>query len=250
MNEREGVTEDRLLGGVVTLLQRQAGHRAGTDAVLLAAFAEVAPGETVADIGAGTGAVALMIGRRVPGVRLLLIERDADLTPLCLRNIELNGMADRASVVAADIFASPEERRSSGLLPGVADVVVTNPPFYEHGIRSSPNPGRRAAHTMAGGGLREWLHAAADLLRPRGRLVMIHRADQMELCLGGMRPHFGSPEITPVYSKAGRPASRIVVRAIKGGRAPLRLAPPLLLHGLDGAFTPEAGRLHERVDLT
>jgi tRNA1(Val) A37 N6-methylase TrmN6 len=126
----------------------------------------------------------------------------------------------------------------------MADVVATNPPFFQGEGRPSPDPGRRTAHTMAGGGLGDWLRAAADLLRPRGRLAMIHRADNLQLCLDAMGGHFGSVEIRPVYPKPDRPASRILVRAIKGGHAPLVLAPPLVLHGPDGAFTLEAARLH------
>ena len=72
-------TDDALLGGRVRLLQPERGHRAGTDAVLLAATADAKPGQVVVDVGASTGAVGLMVAARVPGIAPVFIERDADL---------------------------------------------------------------------------------------------------------------------------------------------------------------------------
>jgi hypothetical protein len=57
-------TDDSLLGGRVGLTQPARGHRAGTDAVLLAASAPVRAGEMVVDVGAASGAVGLMVAAR------------------------------------------------------------------------------------------------------------------------------------------------------------------------------------------
>ncbi|MDB5512234.1 MAG: methyltransferase [Enterovirga sp.] len=246
----EDLSEDRLLGGSVALLQPRRGHRAGTDAVLLAAFASLRGGELAVDLGAGTGAVGLMIARRCPEARLLLVEREPDLTVLCRRNIALNGLGDRAHAVVADVFAPKAERRAAGLTPGLADLVATNPPFFESGeARRSPEPRRASAHLMAGGGLAEWLEAAADILRPKGRLAMIYRADGLGRCLEAMGRRFGSVTVGPVYPKAGDPASRVLIGAVKDGHARLQIDPPLVLHGPDGRFTEQAESLHRLADM-
>ena len=238
------VSEDRLLGGSVRLLQPRRGHRAGTDAVLLAGLTPVRPGDVVADLGAATGAVGLMIATRMPDVRLLLVERDDGLAELAARNLVLNELGQRAEVVATDLFLPRSARREARLAPGSVDLVVTNPPFFEGEGRASPEPLRRSAHEMAGGGLVEWVEAAADLLRARGRLALIYRADGLGRCLAALHGSFGSFVITPVYGRDGEAASRIVVEAVKGGRSPFRIAPALVLHREDGSFTPEAERLH------
>ena len=246
MAEGEGapVTEDRLLGGAVTLLQPATGHRAGTDAVLLAQLAPLRPDDRVADLGSGTGAVGLILARRAPGASVTLVEREPSLVALARRNIAANGLAERVAAVAADLFTPARERAQSGLAPGSVDLAVTNPPFFEAaGAPASPDPGRRSAHVHAGGGLPEWLHAAGDLLAPRGRLALIHRADALALCLDALRRRFGSVAIRPVHPSAGKPASRILLSAVKGGRAPLALLPPLVLHAA-GRFTREAEVLH------
>src|SRR5918997_1403496 len=151
MLDAEALTEDRLLDGRVRLKQPRRGHRAGTDAVLLAACVSPKPGETVVDLGAGTGAVGIMIGSRAP-VELMLVERDACLVALCRENLRLNGLSGR--VVAADLLASQDER-------------------------PSPDPDRSAAHLMPTDGLGCWLDAAHDLLKPKGCLALIHRADAL-----------------------------------------------------------------------
>ena len=242
------VTEDALLGGALRLRQPRRGHRAGTDAVLLAGLCGeggIGPGETVVDLGSASGAVGLMVALRHPGARVVLADRDPMLVELARQNIMLNAVADRATSVEAEVFASRADRVAAGLASGSADLVVTNPPFFEAGTaRMSPDPGRRAAHAMAGGDLAGWIEAAADLLKPRGRLAMIHRADELATCLAALGRRFGGLRIVPVQARAGNDAIRILVTAVKGGRGPLAIAPALVLHEPDGGFTPDALRLH------
>jgi tRNA1(Val) A37 N6-methylase TrmN6 len=234
-----GLTSDTLLDGRIRLRQRRRGHRAGTDAVLLAATLSARAGETVVDVGAGTGAVGLIAASRMPDARLLLVERDAELASLCALNIAENGMAGRALAVCADVLGGPFIAHAS------VDLVLTNPPFFEDGdAPASPTAGRASAHVMREGGLALWLAACLRMLRPRGRLALIQRADKLDACLRHLAPMAGSIMLRPVHPRAGADASRVIVTAVKGGRAPLRIAPPLILHGDDGRFTDEAEALH------
>ena len=242
----DAFVEDALLGGAVRLLQAAGGHRAGTDAVLLAQLADLRRGDRVVDLGSGSGAVALMLGRRDPAAELLLLERQPEAAELARRNVELNAMGVRARVVEADLFASRRERVAAGLPAGAADLVVTNPPFADRAERASLDPARRAAHAMSGGGLAEWLATAAECLKPRGRLHLIHRADRLADCLEALRPAFGSVRVTPVLPGVERDAVRVLIAAVRGGRAPLALAAPLVLMGEDGRFAPRAAALHTR----
>jgi tRNA1(Val) A37 N6-methylase TrmN6 len=238
------VTEDALLDGRVRLLQPRRGHRAGSDAVLLAAAVEALKGETVVDLGAGSGAVGLMIAA-ASNVEVVFVERDPALVALCRRNIAQNGLQDRARAVEVDILAPSRERQDSGLAVGSADVVVTNPPFLEVGrSRPSPDANRAAAHQLPDGGLEAWLDAAAGLLKPKGRLALIHRAERLSACLRRLERGFGGVAVKAVHPRADEPAMRIVITAVKGSGGPLRIMPALVLHGPDGRFTPEAEAIH------
>ncbi|MDV2984747.1 UNVERIFIED_CONTAM: methyltransferase [Methylobacteriaceae bacterium AG10] len=238
---------DAFLGGSLKLRQPPRGaHRAGTDAVLLARLLVPEPGSTLYDLGAATGAVGLAAARLSEVDRVVLVERDPDLIALARENASANGLDDRVAVIEADILAPGAQRRDAGLVPDSADLVLTNPPFFEEGAhRPSPDPGKAAAHTFASGGLDLWLRTCADVLRPGGWLGLIHRADALPACLDALRGRFGGCAVRPVYGRAGRPAIRVLIAAVKGSRAPFRLLPPLVLQDETGRFTPEAEALHQ-----
>ena len=247
MLDAHAVTEDRLLDGRVRLKQPRHGYRAGTDAVLLAACVSPKSGDIVVDLGAGTGAVGIMACARAGSdaviADLVLVERDACLLELCRENLFLNGLSGR--VVAADLLASRDERRGRGLLPESADWVATNPPFLDPGsARPSPDPDRSAAHLMPADGLGRWLDAAHDLLKPKGRLALIHRADALAATFRHLGGRFGGVTARAVHPRRDAAATRVLLTATKGSRAPLTLAAPLLLHEADGTFTPLAAALH------
>ncbi|EIM26078.1 tRNA1(Val) (adenine(37)-N6)-methyltransferase [Microvirga lotononidis] len=236
------ITEDLLLGGRVHLVQPERGHRAGTDAVLLAASAPLRPGDVVLDVGAATGAVGLMAAARQKDARFVFVERDPHLAELCRRNCRDNGVDGQVAV--ADVL-DRDSRLAAGLASESADLVLTNPPFLEEGqARISPDQRRAAAHALPSGGLETWLKACAGLLKPKGRLVLIHRADRTVECLRILDKWFGGLELRFVHSTADRPAIRLLLSGIKGSRAPSSILPPLILNGSDGHFTPQAEALH------
>jgi tRNA1(Val) A37 N6-methylase TrmN6 len=244
LDAKDGVTEDALLNGRVRLLQPRRGHRAGSDAVLLAAV-ETTDHGTIVDLGSGTGAVGLMIAARTAAAEVVFVERDPMLADVCRRNIALNGLQQRAQVVETDILAPAWARREAGLHAARADMVVTNPPFLEAGrSRASPDALRAAAHQLPEGALEMWLRACADLLKANGRLALINRADRLSDCLRYLESGFGGIAIKPIHPRADEVASRFIITAQKGSRAPLRIAPPLVLHEADGRFTPEAAAIH------
>ena len=241
----EPVTHDTLLNGRVCLVQPRRGHRAGTDAVLLAAAVDFHGDETVVDVGAGTGAVGLMIAARAPAAWIVLVERDAELAAQCRHNVRLNGVEARTRVLEADILAPAGERRGKGLASASADIVVTNPPFLEAGrARASPDTRRAAAHQLPENGLAQWLRSCSDVLKPKGMLALIHRSDQLAECLRHLQRGFGGLVVRAIHPRSGEPAVRIVITARKGSRAPLLIAPPLVLHEGDGRFTAEADAIH------
>ncbi|MGV6872662.1 tRNA1(Val) (adenine(37)-N6)-methyltransferase [Pseudochelatococcus sp. B33] len=230
------IVEDRLLGERLRLLQPRRGHRAGTDALLLAATVPEGFAGHAADLGAGVGTVGLAAAALAPAARVTLVERDAQALDLAARNIGLNGLAGRVSTVAVDLF-SPAGRRDAGLRES-ADLVLTNPPFHDEGqVRRSPDAARRAAHVLSGGTLDDWLRACADVARPGGAVVVVHRADALQELLAGFEGRFGAVTVRPVHPHADQPAVRVLVAGIKGSRAPLSLLPPVVLHEADGRFT-------------
>ncbi len=246
IDPRPEVGTDAFLNQRLLLRQSSSGHRAGTDAVLLAAAAPGAFSGLALDVGAGVGAAGLALATIHPAASVGLVETDPELAALARENCVLNGSADRVSVYEADVL-SPPSRRAAGLVDASAGLVVTNPPFLDPGrARLSPDRGKRQAHAMADPGpaaLRDWIAASLALLAPGGALVLIHRPEALAVILAALEGRAGAVTILPVLPRDKTPAHRILVRARKGSRAPLTIAPPLVLHEGPG-FTRLAEAIH------
>lgn len=233
-------TCDRISGLGLTLRQRSAGHRVGLDAVLLAAAASGPRPRRLVDVGAGVGAVGLALARLHPGAWVDLVEIDPESAALAAANAEANGLLAR--VVVVDVL-SPPARRAAGLDDGAADLVATNPPFYDPAAaRISPDASRARAHAL-NVPLADWLRASLALLAPDGRFALVHRADALPEIYAGLGQRLGGVAVRPIHPRSGADAIRVLVTGVKGSRAPPRLVPALVLHEADGRATPAAAAL-------
>jgi tRNA1(Val) A37 N6-methylase TrmN6 len=222
-------TEDRVLGGQVRLLQPARGYRAGLDAALLAAACDAAAGQRVIEAGCGAGGALLAAAARRPGARFLGVERDPHALSLAGENIALNGFTDRVEVAPGDVGL-----RFSGLGLPPFDAALANPPFFDDpDALRGPSEARRAAW-MADDGLGAWVQFLVKAVREGGTITLIHRADRLGDLLALLAPKAGSIQVRPVQPFADQPAKRVLVRAVKTGKAPLRLLPALVLHDRDG----------------
>jgi tRNA1(Val) A37 N6-methylase TrmN6 len=226
-------SEDAFLGGRLRLRQLRSGHRAGHDAMLLAAATSARPGGRVVDFGAGVGAAGLALARRVAGIDLALVEIDAKLADLARHNAAANAIA--ADVIVLDVEQGAEAFAAAGLAPDSADAVLMNPPFNDGARhRASPDSARASAHVAGEDTLARWIHAARRVLKSGGALTLIWRADGIAEVLAALDCGFGSLAILPIHGEAGGPAIRILVRAVKGGRAPTQILPALMLNDESG----------------
>lgn len=226
-------TEDSFLGGRLRLRQPRSGHRAGHDAILLAAATSARAGQRVVDFGAGVGAAGLALAQRVVAVGLVLVEIDETLAGLARSNAAANAIA--ADVTVLDVESGAESFVAAGLAPDSVDAVLMNPPFNDAARhRASPDAARASAHVASEGTLANWIHAARRTLKSGGVLTLIWRADGIGEVLAALDRGFGSLAILPVHGEAGAPAIRILVRAVKGGRAPAQILPALMLNDESG----------------
>jgi tRNA1(Val) A37 N6-methylase TrmN6 len=236
------LSEDAVLGGRLVLRQPITGHRVGHDAILLAAASSARPGEHLVDLGAGVGAVGLAVARRVEDLAVTLVEIDPALAAIACENAARNGLGERVSAVCLDVAAPAETFAAAGLPSATADHVLLNPPFNA-ADNPSPDRGRRLAHTARADSLARWLGIAARLLRPAGTLTLIWRADGLASVLAALATAFGAVTILPVHPKPDAAAIRVLIRAVKGSRAPLSLLPGLVLADAAGRPSLQAERV-------
>jgi tRNA1(Val) A37 N6-methylase TrmN6 len=220
----------------VRLRQQASGARAAIDPMFLAAAVPAEAGELVLDLGCGAGAAALCLAARVPQVRIVGLEVQRELARLAAENAALNGMAARVAMIAGDLLRPPPR-----LSPGMFDHVMANPPYLPPGSGTpAPEPAKRTATIEGEATLADWVQAALAMVRGKGSVTFVHRADRIDVLIGHLAGRAGDVAIFPLWPAAGRSASRILVRARKQVAAPARLLPGCVLHEGDGRFTAEA----------
>jgi len=229
-------TEDRVLDGRVRLRQPARGYRAGLDAALLAAACDAGPGARVIEAGCGAGGALLAAASRRPQARFVGVERDPAALALAQENIALNEMTGRVEAVAGDVAL-----RFSGLGLPVFDAAMANPPFFDDPDALRGPAAERRGAWMADDGLEAWIGFLSKAVREGGTITLIHRADRLADILAFLAPKSGSAQVRPILPFADQPAKRVLVRAVKSGKAPMRLLPALVLHVREGGkHTDEA----------
>ena len=229
-------TEDRLFGGRVCIRQPATGYRAAIDPVFLAAAVPAEPHQLVLDVGCGAGAAMLCLAARVPHSRLVGLEMQRDLVRLAGDNIILNRLEARASVMIGDLLHPPPR-----LSPGAFDHVMANPPYNPRSASNpAATPGKTDATTEGEADLAAWVRFSLGMVRSKGSVTFVYRADRIDALLGQIAGRAGELVMFPLWPGQGRAASRILVRVRSQVSAPARLAPGLVLHEPDGRLTAEA----------
>lgn len=223
-------TDDRLLDGRVYIRQPADGYRVAVDPVLLAAAVPAKSGQHVLDAGCGSGGAMFCLAARVPGLHLTGLELQPQLAAYARAGIALNALEQSARVITGNL---------TSVAHGAYDIVMTNPPFADGGT-PPPNASRAVAHMEGDLDLPSWLRHCLAALKPKGRLVIIHRADRLSDILGALQGRAGDIRVLPIHAKAGQPARRVIVDAGKDRRTPDALLPGLVLHDENGAFTSAA----------
>ncbi len=233
-------TCDAFLDGRIHVRQPAKGFRSGLDAVFLAAACPAEAGDAVLEAGCGAGVASLCLLARTPNIAVTGVEADPALAALARENAAANGFGDCFEAVAAGVEA-PWSSLEGQLRREGYDHVMANPPFHVHGRARLSKDGRNArSRAMHEGGLEAWLRFLAAAAKPGGTATVIHTAEALPQLLAAFDGRFGGLQVLPLHPKAGAPAIRVIVRGIKGSRAPFAIAPGIVLHEEDGTPTAAA----------
>ncbi len=236
MNLEEDYSKDYLLGGRVLIHQPLHGYRVAIDPIFLAASILAEPGDTILDIGAGVGAASLCLAARVPGVRITGVELQRDYVRLAAENVKLNNMREWVEILHGDLL-----RPVPRLAAGTFSHVMTNPPYLD-ATRSniSPNENKALANAESEADLDQWARFALLMVRPKGTVTFIHRADRLDQILAYFSGKLGNIIIYPLWPGKNKAAKRVLIQGTKNANAALRLLPGMILHHEDGRYTTEA----------
>ena len=242
------VSRNTILGGRVQLLQPKVGYRASIDALFLAASVTQSLHEdtktkpntscpySVLDIGTGAGTALLALASRLPHITGVGLEFQREMVRLANQNIANNHFQDRLDVMQGDLTTPPPR-----LAAGSFAHVMANPPYYEsQSAIESPQITKAISNHDKGVTLEQWVDFACRMLKPKGYAYFVFTAARLDDLLDPLYGRFGGITIFPLWSKAGREAKRIIVRARKNVKSDSRVLPGMVVHDDNGDYTPAA----------
>ncbi len=232
------ISTDYLLNKKVIMLQKKGAYHTSSDAVLLSSMIDqVKDGALILDVGSGTGGVSLCLAYRFKNALIKGFEIQQELLDCANESARLNGFKN-LEYILHNIKA-----KKAPIPFCSSDIVITNPPYNSEKTLPSSNKSKQTAHIGDDVDLRAWLAFCVKMLKPKGLLYLINRVDNMPEILDVLSSKkMGNISVVPVYSIDGKPANRVMIRAQKDSKAPLKILPPLVIR-CNGVFTMQAEQI-------
>ncbi len=225
-------TLDDLTIGGLKILQAKNGYRFSLDPVLLNGFISGVRDCRVLDLGTGNGIIPLLLSARNEALSIAGVEVQQAMAERAGRTMALNGLEASVQIIQGDIRALPFD----GLEAAAFEVVTANPPYRAPDTgRVAPDDERGMARHELAGGLDTFLRAADSMLKTGGSFYVVYLAERLAELLTGMASFKLEPKrLRCVHSRAGQPASLVLVEGRKNGRPGMQVESPLVVYEGEG----------------
>ena len=227
---------DDLQRNGLKIIQKTDGFCFGMDAVLLSGFASVKPGERALDLGTGTGIIPLLLSAKTKGDHFTGLEIQTEIMKMAQRSVALNGLEKKIDIIQGDI-------KEASRIFGAAsfDVVTSNPPYMNdaHGLKNPGDVKAISRHEVLCT-LEDVVREGTKALKPGGRFYMVHRPHRLAEIITVMRQYKLEPKrMKFVHPFADKDANMVLIEAVRGGGAGLKLEPPVIVYKEPGVYTDE-----------
>ena len=227
---------DDLQRNGLKIIQKTDGFCFGMDAVLLSGFASVKPGERALDLGTGTGIIPLLLSAKTKGDHFTGLEIQTEIMKMAQRSVALNGLEKKIDIIQGDI-------KEASRIFGAAsfDVVTSNPPYMNdaHGLKNPGDVKAISRHEVLCT-LEDVVREGTKALKPGGRFYMVHRPHRLAEIITVMRQYKLEPKrMNFVHPFADKDANMVLIEAVRGGGAWLKLEPPVIVYKEPGVYTDE-----------
>ena len=227
---------DDLQRNGLKIIQKTDGFCFGMDAVLLSGFASVKPGERALDLGTGTGIIPLLLSAKTKGEHFTGLEIQTEIMKMAQRSVALNGLEKKIDIIQGDI-------KEASRIFGAAsfDVVTSNPPYMNdaHGLKNPGDVKAISRHEVLCT-LEDVVREGTKALKPGGRFYMVHRPHRLAEIITVMRQYKLEPKrMKFVHRFADKDANMVLIEAVRGGGAWLKLEPPVIVYKEPGVYTDE-----------
>ncbi len=235
----------------IKIYQKKSGYRFSIDALLLYDFVNLIHARNIADLGAGTGIIGILLAKKYKNSRVYLVELQSSMVELCRKNVEMNGLNDKVKVFEMDIRELAYKginlmEKYLGNRISYFDLVVSNPPFRKPLTgKISPIDERAIARHEIAVTLRELLKCAGEILKNGGRFFLIYHPERIVELIDEMKRNYLEPKrMRFVHSRLSEKAKMVLVEGVKNGRQGLSIESPLFIYNEDGTYTNEVKRIY------
>ncbi|MBR4759971.1 MAG: tRNA1(Val) (adenine(37)-N6)-methyltransferase [Lachnospiraceae bacterium] len=217
----------------------------GMDAVLLSGFATVRDGQTVLDLGTGTGILPILLEAKTGAAHLTGLEIQEESADLARKSVELNGLTEKIDIVTGDI-------READTLFGAAsfDVITSNPPYMigGHGLKNASEAKLIARHEVACN-FDDIARVSSRLLVSGGKLFLVHRPFRLAELMVTLTKYALEPKrIRFVHPHLTDEPNMVLIEAAKGGKSRVTVEKPLIVYEPDGEYTDEIYDIYKMPD--
>lgn len=233
---RENERIDELHRNGYRIIQNEAAFCFGMDAVLLSGFATAKKGERVVDFCTGTGIIPVLMEAKTEGMHFTGLEIQEPMAEMAGRSVLLNQLSDKVEIICGDVCRASEIFGKSSV-----DVVTCNPPYMNqnHGLKNPEEPKAIARHEVCLT-FDDVAREAAAVLKPGGRFYLVHRPMRLVELIMTMKKYKLEPKrMKFVHPFIGEEANMVLIEAVYGGGAQMRIEKPLIVYEAPGKYTPE-----------
>lgn len=200
----------------------------GVDAVLLTDFVKVKPGESVLDLGTGTGVIPILLEAKTQGGHFTGLEIQEESADMARRSVEYNHISEKVNIVTGDIKEAAEIFKTASF-----DVITTNPPYMlnNHGLKNTGDARTIARHEVLCT-LEDILRESAKLLpESKGRFYMVHKPFRLTEILNRMCRYKIEPKrLQFVHPYVDKEPTMVLIEGMKGGRPRVKIEPPIIMY--------------------
>ncbi len=211
-------------------------HTFGTDAVLLASFANIKRKDRALDMGTGCGIIPFLWLRDKEQGAVHCLDIQQNAIEQVKTSIEYNSLGERLVPHLCDLREIEKEFKAESFT-----LVTMNPPYkpVNTGFESLGESARIARHEVCCN-IEDAVKAAAYLLTFGGRFSMCHRPERLVDVLTALRAFNLEPKrLRFVIDKEGEEPFLFLVEGKKGAKPFLRVAPDLVLKNSESKFSKE-----------
>lgn len=208
----------------------------GIDAVLLTGFARVKDGDTVLDLGTGTGIIPILLEAKTGASHLTGLEIQPESADMAKRSVCYNELEKKIDIVEGDL-----KNASEIFGRGSFDVVTCNPPYMigAHGLTGGNESKTIARHEVLCT-FEDVAREVAAVLKPGGMFYLVHRPFRLVELLGTMTKYRLEPKrMKFVHPFVDKEPNMVLIEAKKGARSRVEIEPPLIVYKSPGVYTDE-----------